>query len=56
MISGIIENNKGNNNLKRSCGSKNKNFSNIVGNIEILNAELNKKVASGIQAELINVV
>jgi hypothetical protein len=51
MIKGVIENNKGYNNLKSSCGSMSKNISNTVGNIEILNEALSKKEGSGTQTD-----
>jgi hypothetical protein len=51
MTKGVIENNSGYNSLKSSWGSMSKKFSNIVGNIEILNEALSKKAGSGIQTE-----
>jgi hypothetical protein len=55
MIKGVTENRKGYNILKSNCGSISKNFSNTVGNIETLIAELNKLEGSGTQTDLINV-
>jgi hypothetical protein len=51
MIKGVIENMRGNNTLKRSCGSIFKNFSNRVGNREILNAALNNNEEFKIQID-----
>jgi hypothetical protein len=49
MINGVIEKTKGKKILKSSCGSMFKNFSNIVGNMEILNDALSKNDGAGIQ-------
>jgi hypothetical protein len=56
MINGVIENMRGNNILKRSCGSIVKNFSNRVGIIEILNAALSNNEGFRIQIDWVKVV